>query len=149
MTNLRKPLDVEHAKYHLMYLPYDVDVWVPHCIWSGNPPEPSHEEMGADRLTFEGMEGFCQHQLILRPLSDLDNEITVNNETFVPLTRLSNQFNYNWTIIKDVSKFIQDTKYSDIEKLKEWNFDFLGLIDEDIAINMHQLDEKRFDGEID
>ena len=74
---------------------------------------------------------------ILRPLSDLTEEIVVNGDDFIPknkMTRLTRQaIEHNG--FDDWRWF----SYMDIEKLISWHFDIFGLIDKGLAINKNEL----------
>lgn len=74
---------------------------------------------------------------ILRPLSDLTKEITVNGETFVPLQYLS--ININWY---GLEQWKSDHKLMNVEEynnLLSWHFDVFGLIEQGLAININTL----------
>ena len=105
---------------------------------------------------------------ILRPLSDLTNEIEHNGEKFIPIYRLAELFLYNDIHNHSLRKFeVRDNyilvtfgsqdgvnstitsvqiktalfrmEYWQLEKLFEWNFDVFGLIPENLAIDINTL----------
>ena len=95
-------------------------------------------------------------------MSDLTKEIEINGERFVPIVRLFNAENQNFTFRFDVKGLIKHMKrtilfatseddgveeevgylshnyknmfYSQFEKLIEWHFDVFGLIDQGLAL---------------
>ena len=86
---------------------------------------------------------------ILRPLSQLLEEIECNGETFTPLEFFEvyeeNSFEYinmkTYRMIEEIAKenIIHDVRwlpYGVVEKLIEWNFDINGLIEDGLAIKM-------------
>lgn len=82
-------------------------------------------------------------KLVLRPLSDLTEEIEHNGKKFKPLDIISEIFDYNdewfgWdTFIKTYNMKMID--YDVIVKLIEWHFDVFGLIDAGLAININTI----------
>jgi hypothetical protein len=92
---------------------------------------------------------------ILRPLSDLNKEIEVNGEKFVPLERLTKIFGgrpisfdgncFYTKIQKSVVRKKEDvvplhfSQLEAINKLFEWHFDVFGLIESGLAININTL----------
>ena len=108
--------------------------------------------------------GFELHEVkpILRPLSDLDKNITHNGKTFnpvkelikMPITKESNALMafYSLNTI-GVGKYLEDVaNYGDINpkylsyplasKLMEWHFDIYHLIDDGLAIDINELNNK-------
>jgi len=73
-TNIPSVDREEYKTALLKYLPYDVNMWVPNLIWTGNPPEPSHEEMGTTRLTTENLQAFIDSgwPLVLNPYDSVN-----------------------------------------------------------------------------
>jgi len=93
---------------------------------------------------------------IMRPLSDLTNEIKINGEWVIPIDLLGedvNQFcdvdfvsdwsqrggNFNDYVNEFINKkfgnhHLSFLPYGFIQKLLEWHFDVFGLIDEKLAI---------------
>lgn len=89
---------------------------------------------------------------ILRPLSDLTKEITVNGETFIVTTKIRELFDK-----KDADKFIADfyfynnigrikviqtAPYNIVQKLLSWHFDCFGLLEKNLAIDINTLNNK-------
>ena len=82
--------------------------------------------------------------LILRQLSDLTKEITVNGETFVPINKLVKQeligtHIFESMIIDRIKEKTMSFKIS--EKLFEWHFDVFGLIEAGLAIDINTLEK--------
>jgi hypothetical protein len=79
-------------------------------------------------------------KIILRPLSDLTKEIEVNGERFVPIKKCKKT-----TILKHVSKYPFDFKDLEFERydvmllLFQWHFDFQGLIEKGLAVDINTL----------
>ena len=89
---------------------------------------------------------------ILRPLSDLNKEIEVNGERFVPLNRFNNDCfrltNYHIFFREDNSiALLADyrsgynilSENSAKDRLLEWHFDIFGLIEKGLAINYNEI----------
>ncbi len=78
---------------------------------------------------------------ILRPLSDLTEEIERNGKKFVPINCFHRDFSQ---ILKDELKvtngnlLIEFLPYGIIVKLLEWHFDVFGLIDKGLAISYEE-----------
>ena len=86
---------------------------------------------------------------ILRPLSQLLEEIECNGETFTPLDFFEiyeeDNFEYidmqTYRLLESIARhnIIHDVRwlpYGVVEKLIEWNFDINGLIEDGLAIKM-------------
>lgn len=85
--------------------------------------------------------GFRQFKPIVRPLSDLTKEITINREFFIPIDELSQYVSQQtdngingleWRIISTFP-------YKDIQKLHEWHFDVYDWIKDGLAIDINTL----------
>jgi hypothetical protein len=73
-------------------------------------------------------------KLILRPLSQLTQEIEHNGKKFVPKDLL-----ISWNIgiynsDEGVNLYFDEVCYQDIQNLLEWHFDIFGLIEKKLAI---------------
>ena len=81
------------------------------------------------------------HRLILRPLSDLTKEIEVNGVKFVPKDELDRVWTtWSYGNIKNLTpEKLRDAPYWFMEQLFRWNFDTLGLIEKNLAININTL----------
>lgn len=98
----------------------------------------------------ESMQGFDEVKPILRPLSDLTEEIEVNGEKFVPIYWLEDKY-YTMPILQDINRFnrlleedenwIYQISFILITHLFEWHFDVFGLIEKGLAINSNSLSE--------
>jgi len=81
---------------------------------------------------------------ILRPLSDLTNEIEHRGERFVPTEWFNTNMKLNrgwwiWeTVIKDNERLLR-VDYRIVQQLFEWHIDAFGLIDADLAIDINTL----------
>lgn len=153
------------------YLPFKLQ-------WKFEGSDDIHEVMGIDITDFGihlfspyGDYGKCriyEGKPLLRPLSQLTEEIEHNGERFVPIDRINNygktsglqpvsygicdrDINPNLTtygggsweggIEEDISTF---QFYRLYEKLFEWHFDVFGLIDRNLAL---PIDGKEVEGE--
>jgi hypothetical protein len=84
---------------------------------------------------------------ILRPLSDLDSEITIGKDTFIPIDRLGWKLDLGQT--KDngranLSSWLCRCDYAlsalyDVQLLFEWHFDVYELIDKGLAIDINTI----------
>lgn len=85
---------------------------------------------------------------ILRPLSDLTKEITINGEVFVPMESIYKMRSLDWneSFLKEkaLAAFKRDLftlrlQYDFVEKLLSWHFDCFGLIENNLAININEI----------
>lgn len=62
-------------KFYALYL-YQTVVTTPHLIYTGNPPEPSHDEWGEDSVRLDNLKQLAAHNfpLELTPLSAISDE---------------------------------------------------------------------------
>ena len=87
---------------------------------------------------------FTNLKPILRPFSDLTNEIEINGKKFVAKNVLDETHISNWSYgnIKNVnSEMLKDAPFWFVEKLIEWQFDVFGLIDNGLAISIHDVEQ--------
>jgi len=101
-------------------------------------------------LTYSGLAG-CKP--LLRPLSDLTKEITVNGETFVPLEKFYEVLDCRTPINRNDTKYevelliregvSLDTYWIYIQKLFEWHFDVFSLIPRGLAIDLNTIEPKK------
>lgn len=81
--------------------------------------------------------GFKGHEfkLILRPLSDLTKEITINHVCFVPCEQFTSE------VESDLRKYIVDEElpFAVVMQLVKWHFDIFGLIERNEAVDYHTL----------
>ena len=117
------------------YLPFDLKFEAPVLIWTGNPPEPSHDEIGQVTMTTSNMEQLINHGTpIFRNLAtDLTREITHNGETFVPFEKIKNN-HIDFFVDTDFEDYILDRvgeklwliipflPYGIIQILHSWHF---------------------------
>ena len=93
--------------------------------------------------------------MVLRPLSDLTKEITVNGETFAPIHKLwksgiSDHIDWisgereHWIKTRGHDRWLGDIPFKTIEYLNQWHFDYRGLIDSGLAISVHDLPENPY-----
>jgi len=79
---------------------------------------------------------------ILRPLSDLDEEVKINGEKFIPINSIENYYgrDYLWSIRNNWGEFhYPSLKYASLSKLFEWHFDVFGLIEKGLAIDINSI----------
>lgn len=80
---------------------------------------------------------------ILRPLSDLTNDIEVNGEKFVPSEELAiHLFDYDFLAVVLDGKNTNGIPFWVIQKLFEWRFDVFGLIENGLAIDINTLESE-------
>lgn len=84
---------------------------------------------------------------ILRPLSDLTNDIEVNGEKFVPIVNLNTQgynmdFDDEFTFEDFIKSNILNNSYGFIDSLIKWHFDVFGLIENGLAIDINTLESE-------
>jgi hypothetical protein len=86
---------------------------------------------------------------ILRPLSDIDKEIELNGNKFIPLEVLNNMLFTKHSKLEhckgsllfstNISGFNLLSMNEKIQKLYEWHFDVNGLINDGLAISIHDV----------
>lgn len=74
---------------------------------------------------------------ILRPLSDLTNEIEVNGERFVPIERLEMYGFYDKQCLH--KNQVQSISFIMMQYLFEWHFDVFSLIPDGLAIDVNEI----------
>ena len=122
-------------KHLAPYLPYDLMCEVKdqgktkHAKLSGAYIDNSYAFFD----TVESEHGYDSIKPILRPLSDLQKLITINDEIFIPLNWI---FGEDWSDAHSNPLFWQ---YGNTKKLFEWHFDVFGLIPEGLAIDINTL----------
>lgn len=149
-------------QYLAHYLPHELAMLHLVTVWTGNPPEPSHDEEGVSTLTIENFGQMMKYGTpLLRPLSDLTKEITHNGEKFVPAIEISKIFllyPLDTLKIQDnerdnyilIGTRISDQTYQlkrrpermefwQVQKLISWHFDVFGLIEKREAIDMNTI----------
>lgn len=96
-----------------------------------------------------GVNGFTSKWIkpILRPLSDLTKEIEHNGERFIPMIRLSKEFDMSMIehcFIEQnfIPKHIKTFRFEVVHQLLEWHFDIFGLIENGLAIDLNTLNQK-------
>ncbi|OBS12965.1 hypothetical protein ATE49_15240 [Elizabethkingia miricola] len=84
---------------------------------------------------------------LLRPMSDLTEEITHGGDTFVPLHRILEAYCFDLSKMdgKEILSFREslievDMSYKTVQMLCEWHIDFQGLIGRGVAINLQTID---------
>lgn len=121
-------LEVE-LKNIIPYLPYKLNIYAPYLIWSGNPPEPSHEEYGETEIALNNCLKFINSgfPFVLCPLSDLSKEEL--NEFTACFRMYYNKSNFDYKLMT----------YSDAELCFKKHIDIFGLIDKGLAISSTEL----------
>jgi|TARA_R110000782_G_scaffold96626_3_gene181184 hypothetical protein len=122
-------------KYLLGYLPYELKGFI--VLLDG----------GLSAIVNIGLDLVCASYVeikpILRPLSDLDKEISVNGEKFTPIDCLSiksRQLILNGDLVyPNRYNGIDLICHRDFEKLLELHFDLYGLIGLESAIDINTL----------
>jgi hypothetical protein len=96
------------------------------------------------------MSKFESTQLLLRPLSDLTNEIEIDGKKLIPIHELiiiadgyvSDEENYSYwwySYINGISQYSVDVHRKIENKLYEWIFDIFGLIKKGIAVDINTV----------
>ena len=128
-------------KYLSPYLPYDVRIArftandkfkrVEYSLRAGN----LQEVVRCDNL-----------KPILRPLSDLNKEIEVNGQKFIPINWVENQYpnldlHNQCKFILDDESWINQCEYLLIQHLFEWHYDIFNLIENNLAIDINTINQ--------
>lgn len=124
-------------KYLTTYLPYDTDA------------RDKSNKIYVPSLRIDNIQKFLSgdHLLVLRPLSDLTKEISINGKKFIPFEKLKEDYVTN--LILGNNTIYLDQKFdaqlnvlsiSDIrDKLIEWNFDVFRLIEKGIVVDINTI----------
>lgn len=80
-------------------------------------------------------------QFVLRPLSDLVNEIEVDGKKFTPVNELS-PYSTSRLDVDGWDKDVSDMPHLDVQKLLFWHFDIFGLIESGDAVNFNDVKEE-------
>jgi hypothetical protein len=126
------------------YFPYGLRVKYKEGVHYGICEISGLDLLGAKILGIDIWVLFKNLKPILRPFSDLINEIELNGKKFVPKDILDETHISNWTYgnIKYVnSEMLKDAPFWFVEKLIEWQFDVFGLIDKGLAISIHDVEQ--------
>jgi len=141
-------------KYYAAYLPYDIKVYnigtkkIEKIYELKKYVNPKNEELFYI-VTNSGHYSSLYQQLILRPLSDLTNEIEIGGKKFIPIDEL-NKIHPDYKIfIEDDECYIKDlcnmnmthicTNLEFYDKLLSWHFDLFGLIENNLAIDINTI----------
>lgn len=102
--------------------------------------ELREEEMTIANGEYQYDVKFDDVKIIVRPKSDLTNEININGNVFVPINY--NAFKHSKEdIIEFQNNFIhfKAMKFGIIQKFIEWNFDVFNHIKEGLGISIHDV----------
>jgi len=96
------------------------------------------------RFPFNTDYSFDEFKLILRPLSDLNKEIEVNGQKFIPINWVENQYpnldlHNQCKFLLDDESWINQCEYLLIQHLFEWHFDISNLIKNNLAIDINEI----------
>jgi hypothetical protein len=118
-------------KHLAAYLPYNLKgIYHESIITLSLNGFSSSTEIGYDISLFLK----CEIKPILRPLSDLDKEITHDGETFNPKFIIDMAFPSERMGLNPAT-----WSHRVVTKLQEWHFDVFGLIEKGLAININTL----------
>jgi len=119
------------------YLPYGLK-----GIHLGNSVEMTihifTEDIKENSISILGFFNECKP--ILRPLSDLTKEIEINGEKFVPLEYISTSVKDSQQNARYLFKgFYDNLSHWKTQRLLELHFDIYGLIENSLAISIHDV----------
>lgn len=124
------------------YLPYNLkcDIFLAQqnmgtCVWRIRTLDCFYLDKLKNNLEFI--------QPILRPLSDLNSEIEFNNRKFNPIDELAEieevvVLQYSFEFFETSMKYLP---HWIVQQLLEWHFDIFGLIDNGLAISIHDVEQ--------
>jgi len=98
------------------------------------------------RFPFNERIQYHEAKLILRPLSDLNKEIEVNGQKFIPINWVENQYpnldlHNQCKFLLDDESWINQCEYLLIQHLFEWHFDISNLIKNNLAIDINTINQ--------
>ena len=138
---LNTPKQMELELRHLApYLPYGILLLVEYKKdFTSRENFRKIEKWGLDiNKPFENRKGIISCKPLLRPLSDLTQEIEHNGERFVPLEMLTIRSVQDFRAYPE-SPSVDWWAYKDVQKLFEYHFDVFGLLDKGLALNLSSL----------
>lgn len=134
---MNKPtqLTIEHIA---AYLPYGVkvksiDIFIGDPVFTLAAETISGTHAGMNWVLSDSF------KLVLRPLSQLTEQITHNGDTFTPLERLNHvtMMNGKLQLRGEVEGFHPDPVFEDYRFLHSLHFDTFGLIEAGLAVSMN------------
>lgn len=129
------------------YLPYGIDISI-----NGKIQKLNSIDSEAKLVCYGwGNAGFIDTddvKPILRPLSQLTEEIEHNGERFIPINKLKHLYGWDYLwyeVLGEITNLnVNKLKYACLKLLLEWHFDVFGLIDRGLAL---PIDGKEVEGE--
>lgn len=106
----------------------------------------NEDETHPTRISISSMydeEHIWMFKPILRPLSDLTKEIEVDGKKFVPIYIIDKRNNLSVLETTKDADLIDCLSYWVINYLLEWHFDVFGLIENDLAVDINDLEVER------
>lgn len=88
------------------------------------------------------------HSLILRPMSDLTKEIEHNEEKFIPVSFMLEEFGdtetFEFYLLQLITDHLNHKRfpYQIIDLIISWHFDVFGLIEKGLAIDINKLESE-------
>jgi hypothetical protein len=124
-----KTLELKHLS---AYLPYNIEIEHP-TMFSGKKEISELRSLNERSVEIEHRMyvEISSCKPLLRPLSQLTQEIDYNEERFVPMDRIKRM--YPSDTFSSTSNIAQ-WSYRIVEKLLSWHFDLFGLLENNLAI---------------
>ena len=97
--------------------------------------------MGVEAIDIDELH--IENDLILRPLSELNEEIEHNGEKIVPIEEIG--YHHNFSML-NTDQIISDPKrypFTVVQALLSWHFDVHGLIEKGLAVSMKELNKEK------
>lgn len=138
---MEKKLTIEHLA---SYLPYDLKIMYKGFIVGMASIHKNSDFSIETSPKIRGKKYLFNKDFkpILRPLSDLTEEIEVNGKKFVPMDILDKRNNmelHDWFKEFDRQELVNCLPYWVVEFMLKWNFDVFGLIKDGLAIDINTL----------
>lgn len=119
------------------YLPYDLNIW--HYQWQCTLTMDIDGGYPYSFSIMDVMEGIGESKPLMRPLSDLTNEIEYNGEKYIGRYEFSDN---EWAMFYKEGFHITDVlDYSSIVELIKRHFDVFGLIHHGLAIDINTVNK--------
>jgi hypothetical protein len=136
------------------YLPYGVKVYLDGKSYTvtkwqngSNNNMLAQQDNGTSSLIFNSGRGDAK--FILRPMSDLTEEITYRGEKFVPIDVFNDKGHFiefdSAGLLYTTGGCMDSDWLMVLDKLNEWMFDYRGLISAGLAIDVNTLPENPYE----
>jgi len=127
-------------KHLAPYLPYKLELLIESEAGSSEPNieqlKAIDTEINMVNFGWGNAKELSEIKPLLRPLSQLTEEIEHNGEKFVPMEEIDNYHNFSMLRTGDLKTDPLRYPYTIVEALISWHFDVFGLIEAGLAVEL-------------